>query len=234
MNSKNSFLLLFSILCCWFPVDSTAQLINGFGITGGATLSRQKWHDANLHTTEKKNYILGFNGSVFIEFFDDDFLRWISEIQFNQKGCLEKPPTGDSFKNKLNYLSFNNYLKIRYELFNGIPYLLIGPRIEYLLSQSTNSPAITGGFHKLNVSAAFGGGFEFIGYGPIKFFTEAFYNPDIGLNAYNKNDLQIKNRPWEVRLGLKFQRTNDKSSCPPIYKQTIIYSFSTCINLLLC
>ena len=58
---------------------------------------------------------------------------------------------------------------------------------------------------------------EFISYSDLKFFTEAYYNLDI-TNAYRKGDLSIKHTAFELRVGLKYARKNQREACPRVYK----------------
>ncbi len=203
--------ILFSITIC------KAQFLNSIGITGGASYSSQKFLYYNPDQIVKKKYKWGFNGSVFAEFFSHDYLRWVSEIQYNQKGSKDKQ-ADTTYRNRLQYLSWNNYLKVRYELFAIIPYVLIGPRLEYNLTQKMQTPGVTGSFLKLHVSPAVGAGVEFVSYGQIKFFVEAFYNPDFPIqDAYIQPDLHIRNINFELRVGLKYQFLSRESCNTPTY-----------------
>ncbi len=210
---KKAFLILIII---GFSLQGKAQFLNAFGITIGASASNQKFYFYNPDEIFKKKYKYGFNGSVFAEFFSRPYVRWVSEFQYNQKGCIDKQPEA-KYKDKLSYVCWNNYLKIRYELFNFIPYVLVGPRLEYKLTQKTPSPPVTGKFVPLHISAAVGAGVEFISYGNIKFFVEGFYNPDIKkyniMMAYLTPPLDIKNINIELRVGLKYQFQKRGESC---------------------
>ena len=212
---KKTFLIF---LIFFVAFQCKAQFLNSIGITVGGSLANQKFYFYDPNAISRKSYRLGLNGSVFAEFFSNDYARWVSEIQYDEKGSVDKEPT-KKYSNKLKYLSWNNYLKLRYELFNIIPYILIGPRLEYPISQGITSPVITGKFLPLHVSAAVGGGIEFVSYGNIKFFTEAFYNPDI-MFAYKRPELGVKNTNIELRVGLKYQFANKKETCnTPTYTQ---------------
>lgn len=200
------FLLFLSAL------QTKAQFLNSIGITAGVSAGNQKFYFSDPVSISRKKYVFGLNGSVFAEFFSGDYARWVSEIQYNQKGSLDKQPEAN-YANKLQYICWNNYLKLRYEMYSIIPYILVGPRLEYDLSQGTTSPAITGKFLPLHVSAAFGGGVEFISYSNIKFFTEAFYNPDALMPAYKRTGLEIRNKNIELRVGLKYQFGGRKETC---------------------
>lgn len=193
-----------------------AQIVDAYGISGGITLSKQKWNYTDVPAVVKKKFLLGYNGSAFIEFFHHDYIRWVSELQFNQKGTVEKPTDVERYKNRLNYLSFNNFIKLRYEMYSIIPYLLAGPRVEYLLFRSPQiHPEIINSFNKLHLSVSGGAGVEFVSYYNIKFFTEIHYNPDI-TNAYKKENLFIKHTAFEARIGLKYVIDRSGGKCPPV------------------
>ena len=206
---KRLFLLFIAVTA---GIDAEAQFLNSIGITAGGSLANQKFSFENPEAISRKKYVIGLNGSVFAEFFSGNYARWVSEIQYNQKGSKDRQPEGD-YRNKLQYICWNNYLKLRYEMYSIIPYVLIGPRLEYNLSQNTASPAVTGNFLPIHVSAAAGAGVEFVSYSNFKFFTEAFYNPDIIMPAYKANGLEIRNRNIELRVGLKYEFKGKRESC---------------------
>jgi hypothetical protein len=194
---------LFFLLCLLSLHPLHAQFLNSIGITAGVTYGNERWVDKSHQINESKKYILGYNGSVFAEFFSDDYLRWVSEFQFDQKGSDDKVNT-ENYNTRLNYICFNNYLKIRDELLNIIPYVLLGPKLEYKFYGSSSSPLVIGNFNLLHVSFAMGAGMELVAYGPVKFFVEGFYNPDL-MRAYNDNGFDIRNNAFELRVGLKYE-----------------------------
>jgi Outer membrane protein beta-barrel domain len=188
-----------------------AQFVNGIGLMGGISYSNQRFITTNPNFTDAKKYVLGYNGDLFIEFFNHKRFRWQTEFQYNQKGSKDEQPTGDLI-NKLEYGCWNNYLKIRYEMLRIIPFVLIGPRLEYAISQSIESPGFVDKFQTIHGSLAVGAGIEFVTYGQLKFITDFIYNPDITksyaslpLNAYNNN--------FELRIGLKLQFGRAKTHC---------------------
>lgn len=193
-------------------LQSEAQFLNSIGITAGGSLGNQKFYFSNPDALSRKKYILGLNGSIFAEFFSGNYVRWVSEFQYNEKGSRDKQPE-NTYRNKLQYICWNNYLKIRYEMYSIIPYVLVGPRLEYDLFQKTTSPAITGSFSRIHVSAAAGAGVELVTYSNFKPFIEAFYNPDVILPAYNQSNLAIWNKNFELRIGLKYEFVGRTESC---------------------
>lgn len=192
-------------------VDANAQFLNSVGVTVGISAGNQKFFYREPASIARKNYIVGFNASVFLECFNHDYARWVTEIQYNQKGSIDKRGS-DTYPNQLQYLSWNNYLKVRYEMYSIIPYVMVGPRLDYNLVQGTTSPDVVSKFLPLHVSAAVGGGVEFVSYYNFKFFVEAFYNPD-AMPAYINPNLHIFNKNFELRVGLKYVFDGAKESC---------------------
>jgi hypothetical protein len=201
-----------------FALQSNAQLLNSVGVTIGATAANQKFFFYDPAAISRKKYIFGFNASEFGEFFSHDYARWVTEIQYNQKGSIDKE-TQRNYPNQLQYLCWNNYLKLRYEMYSVIPYILVGPRLEYTLVQGTSSPAITNRFLPLHVSAAVGGGVEFVSYYNFKFFVEGFYVPDI-MPSEIQPGMHIMNKDFELRIGLKYEFAGRKERCnTPTYTE---------------
>jgi hypothetical protein len=194
-----------------FSVKAFAQTLNSIAITAGATAANQKFLIADPASVSRKQYLFGINASVFAEIFSRDRARWVTEIQYNQKGSIDKREE-QRYTNKLHYICWNNYLKLRYEMFSIIPYLLLGPRLEFNIIQATSSPEIGGKFLPLHVSPAVGAGFELVSYYNIKFFTEAFYNPG-AMPAYISTNTHVLNNSIELRVGLKYEMKTRAESC---------------------
>lgn len=141
---------LFFALALLVISDGNAQFVQGYGFTIGLTRATQKWNYPDA--SEKMKFRNGFNTSIFGEFLSHDIYSWISELQYNQKGAKI---TDTGFKSRTNYISWNNFLKMRSEGYDMNLYFLLGPRVEYLFSG--NSP----GFNMLHFSASAGIGAEF-------------------------------------------------------------------------
>jgi hypothetical protein len=184
-----------------------AQFFQGWGIMAGATAGRQKWYTQDANEPKQK-FLLRYNAEVFGEFIDHPTFRWVTELQYNVKGSKRVTDnTTEKFVNQ--YAAWNNYLMIRKEFFAIIPYVKIGPRLEYVFSSPQD-------FTKFHVTGAAGAGVEFVAYGPVKFITEAWWVPDL-TKSYNQADFGIKQHAWELRVGLKFT-VHTGESCPKVYK----------------
>lgn len=198
-------IFLFSIFILHF--SAKAQFVNAVGISGGATWCKQIWKAPEGIIIPANDRILRMNGSIILEFFNNDNIHWVSELQYNMKGTKFV-----DIKQKNDYLCFNNFLKIQGEIFQGFPYFLIGPRVEYLLSSFPVK-----GYTSLHFSWSAGVGFEFINFSEPRIFTEFHYNPDFN-NAYSLNGISAKNNSLELRVGLKYHFGNKLEDCPKVRK----------------
>lgn len=214
--------IIFAIACL-STISANAQFLYSLGVGVGASYGKELWSSEQLDTKEK--YLLGFNGAVFAEFFRNPNFQWRSELMYNQLGTKEVVDglvNSSQYINKTHYISFDNYLKCNYPLYNWIPYFLIGPRIEYLAGRSeTIFPDVIAGMPSVHVSAAAGIGISKICYSHIKPFLEFFYNRDItpafsGPVAPTGKSKVINNQDFEIRIGLKYV-FKEKDKCPKVY-----------------
>jgi hypothetical protein len=204
MTVKKSILLItFAVIV---SVSAKAQFIKGFGIVGGLTYANQKWFfDSADGTKINQKYKLGWNGAIFMEYLDRDYVRIVTEIEYNRKGAIEKYPIPDQ-RDRANYVSLNNFLKFRQELYDVTPYFYVGPKVEYFL----NSQPL---MKQLHASAAAGVGIEFLYKDPWIPFVEFQWNPDVMKAADIPEWYRIKNNAFLLRVGLKYQRLK-RSTCP--------------------
>lgn len=205
MRYPNLFICLL-VLLVLISVETRAQFIKGFGATAGATFSKHKWYQGNPESIAKKKYIAGANASGFIEYIDHKYYRMISELQYNMKGAREKNDSLGGLSYRANYVSFNNFFKIRQELYDVTPYALAGPRVEFLLNSTIS------GMRTVHLTASGGVGMEFLYTRPWIIFAEIQYNPDV-MKARNADLLSIRQNAWEIRVGLKYERKK-KVDCP--------------------
>jgi hypothetical protein len=219
-------LRLVFLLLSLTTLSAKAQILDAVGIAGGITYGEHDWNPEYFNTQEK--FLLGFNVAGLVEFFHNPHFRWRVELEYNQMGSKELQ--FQLYTNRTNYITLNNYLKIQYRLVWIMPYMLIGPRVEYLL---VNSPQVLGSmigaFPKVSVTGAVGVGFEFINDGLFRPFVEAFYNHDI-LPSYH-GTYQVTGPPlsdfskgtiyyfgYELRVGVRyvFDNKTKKAKCPTV------------------
>jgi hypothetical protein len=202
-------LLIFAFLLC--SISASASFFQGWGIMAGVTYSRQYWVYPQLDSKIKTKYILRYNAEIFGEFGNHPTFRWVTELQYNMKGAKYDAGSG-MVKYKNDYAAWNNYLMIRKELFSIIPYVKIGPRLEYVWKTDQS-------FNQFHATASAGAGVEFVAFGPVKFLTEFHWVPDLTKsNNANNEIVEISQHAYELRVGLKFAFGGGGESCPPVYK----------------
>ncbi len=208
-------LLLIVFIGIWSA--GNAQFFQGFGVTLGGTYSNQKWM-LNNDDDIRQRYKLSFNGSVFAEMFDHDYTRWITEIEYNRKGYRQRFPVDDKGAVQANYVSWNNYLKFRQELYDVTPYWYIGPKVEYYLNGSMPVP-----MSQIHVTGATGIGIELISFDPWIWLLDFQWNPDI-MPSFKQDPPafeggipvpeKIRHNAFELKLGVKFKGKRKRTTCP--------------------
>jgi len=200
------------VFCSVFSTCVQAQFIKGFGLTLGGTASWQKWKDQETGKTARGKFIFGGNGAVFAEMIDHEYYRWQSEIQFMMKGSKR---TMAADRVNLQYLCWGNYLKLRQELYDVTPYLLLGPKVEYLLN--TSFP----GFKQIHPVLFSALGMEFLYNRPFIWLVELGYDWDIS-PAMNTEKYRVKNNALILRAGIKWEIKKKARGCGPSrYRENI-------------
>ncbi len=219
------------MILCLGTSGLKAQMLSAVGAAVGITYGTHEWNPSAFNTQER--YLLGFNAAGLVEFFHNPTFRWRVEAEYNQMGSKEL--IYSTLTNRTTYITLNNYLKIQYRLVHIMPYFLIGPRVEYLLSNGPQVyPSIIGAFPKFWFTAAAGVGVEFINKSLFRPFIEGFYNRDI-LPSYNATgtipyygaenpitDYNLKTtifyHGFEARIGFRyvFDNSSAKGKCPTV------------------
>ncbi|MFI5149204.1 MAG: outer membrane beta-barrel protein [Bacteroidia bacterium] len=201
-----------------------SQFFQSIGVNGGLTMAREIWKVDNTspspyYFNDPQKWKYSWNAAVTFEFINSEIWRWDSEIQYNNKGGIDVDKTHNNKKLGINptHLCWNNYLKYRFDAYQGVPYVFAGPRLEYVLQSSSNSPPVQrGNFNKIQITPAVGAGWEFITYGIVKPFIEAIYNPDptFMIPSYHVLDLKLYNQAIELRAGIRIEIRSGKETCP--------------------
>jgi hypothetical protein len=219
---KKSKLIVALLFLCSFSAG--AQFLYSIGIGAGINYGKEGWNEERYAAQE--HYLMKYHGAVLAEFFGNPVYKWRSEIMYNMLGTKELYLT-DTYVNSTTFISFNNYLKYQHEFFKWIPYLLIGPRVEYLYSRGGQFADVIGGEFSFHVSGAVGVGIEPVWFSHFKVFMEVFYNHDImpsfigSINSLTPPPLNyqmsevIMKHDYELRIGLKYVfEKHDK--CPHV------------------
>ena len=228
-------IILISILC-QLSCHVNAQFLRGIGIFIGLTESSHRYinklpvdsafmhtYDAPSHrSAEFFSWSVGFLG----EFLKYDKFRWQTEIEFCNKGAVERPlldrytgERGPVSANAYGNIQWNNFAKFFFnEGYRGTPYIMIGARIEYNLMRTITAYApVAGAVPKINFTPDVSLGYEFVSYSKFKPFVELHYNPD--LLKLHVGNVDMWNRTLELRVGIIFRPKKDLDNCnAPKYK----------------
>ncbi|MBP7808525.1 MAG: hypothetical protein KA163_04490 [Bacteroidia bacterium] len=220
--------LIITIFLLASLVEVNAQFFRGIGIFVGVNQSRHRYknllsptkdnnnpqfnafYPQNHHSAEYFSYATG----LFLEFLRYDHIRWQTELEYTQKGAVEQYVTnwvtgernGGSAANIYKYIQWNNYLKFMQRTGRkGQAYLMVGAKIEYLLSFAAPVfPEVAGTFPKIWFSGDVGVGWEWFATKKWHPFIEFHWNPDIGYQPPRANTA-IRNRTFELRIGVIFR-----------------------------
>ena len=181
------FVLTFGLFM--FSIVVKSQFINGISANYGISLS-----DLNLESNVSyfrdlgAKSIVGFYSGINIESFEGKYLAFVTGIGFYQKGGLDKFNDESSINWNLDYLTIDAKLKAKYRYKNLSPYLLLGPRIDYMLKHGRELDAINNNdvkINKINYGLRYGIG--------LQYFIDNFF---VGLgweNNYNLNSIVDNN-----------------------------------------
>ena len=214
-------IICLALLHLTFQMD--AQFFRGAGFFLGPTTSSHRYRNLNVPDNEtfahaipapshRSGEFIFFSVGIFGEFLKYDHIRWQTELEYCSKGGVERPAivlgTGERYGptlNKFTNIQWNNFAKIFGNQGNrGIPYLMLGARLEYNLSRAiTAYPTVAGLVPKINVTPDAGIGYEFNSWRRWHFFTEVHYNPD-AIKMVTQN-VVFWQRMWELRIGLIYR-----------------------------
>ncbi len=208
-------------------VEANAQFFRGIGIFVGPNMTRHRYR--NLLAPTKDNNNPQFNAfypqnhhsaeyfswdvGLFLEFLRSDHIRWQTELEYTNKGAVERYVTnwvtgeqGAAAANVYQYFQWNNYLKyIQKTGRKGDTYLMLGAKLEYLFASATPVfPELSATFPKIWVSGDVGIGYEWYMTKKWHPFIEFHWNPDVGYQPPRFNT-SVRSRTFELRIGIIFR-----------------------------
>lgn len=186
-------------------IQAKAHFFQGIGIMAGLNMNNQRWQIDTLPYNKNQKFTFRPNASLFVEYLNHEYIRVVTEFQYSMEGSKSRL-TNKSIN--LNYAGFNNYLKLRQELYDVTPYFLIGPKAKYLISQSGTADS----FRPIHFSMYAAVGIELLYYRPWLILTEIGYDHDIN-RALNNTFFKATNKTIAVRVGLKYQIEKKAKGC---------------------
>ena len=217
MKKALTILFVLVFLCGGFM---QAQPVKSISLTSGMVWSTQKvdYKDIDL----PNEYLTGFHIGFAVEFLQHEYFSILAEIGYTQKGFkLETDITTPDFpegglgtkvwKYRFSYVYLSPMFKVRKEFGGFVPYVFIGPRLDYQLDYPSDlfSKESATYFNDFIFGMTYGLGIEYMfgsfGVGLIfqnqYDFTLAYHHE---LEDGYISGLDIKNNAFILDLGLKF------------------------------
>lgn len=178
-----------------------AQIIDRISFSSGITSSDLEWEleqDPSLPTLNDldNRKINGFYSGIDFDYLESKFFTLSTGIGFYQKGA--KYDWGNrASKLDLSYLTFDTKIKVKYDFNNFTPYLIIGPRIDYLLQFSSAFDEFNrlGMMNKINYGLRYGLGIQY-DFGKI-ILGFALKN-NVSFNSIVENSGEYMNPPFKI------------------------------------
>ena len=213
-------MLLTLLIVLSITQKSNAQLLKDVGIKTGICFSNQDWTYKISDRTLEKDYRTSLNLALSLEWFDREIITLVTDVRYIQKGFQEKkivreprdPEHGHykMFKTRFDYLTFSPQLKVRKEINKVIPYIYIGPRIDYYLSYKSDFDLsrIENDFKKIIFGLNYGLGISYrikdigisLEYTHFYDFTNAIHTQ----TTANTTGIIIKNNAYTIDLGINY------------------------------
>ena len=185
----------------------------------GPTFSKLNWRNSMVQGIMFNKNVTGFNASIGVEYLNFKYFNLHSNVGFIQKGGKDSiSVTGsqgeveskEEFKIKLNYLTLNTNIEFKLPIIKFItPYVLIGPRLDYMISYQEKVDFIKQ-FDEINQVNKFIYGFitgAGINFQIKKIQLGAVFEYYINLNKlvdYN-SDKDVRNKISDYTYTLNFQ-----------------------------
>jgi opacity protein-like surface antigen len=204
-----SFVLNILTIIILLPSFAQSQLIKSGGFKVGGISASQSF-DYSLDFSLPIDNRWGWNIGGFVEFFQHPNLSLLTELHYIQKGySLSLPvttadqPEGTgayiTFKPRLDYVSLPILVRLRFETGSVTPYVLVGPRFDFMMSQIDNAITYSG----TDKGMTFGGGVQFPVSPSSQLLVEGRFSPSFG-NAFQNPNLTVKNKSFEMFVGMSF------------------------------
>jgi len=181
-----------------------AQFFNGYGLSAGILYGNHRTL-VNLDPAFSKNmkWRWGWHAAAFLEYGGGEYLRFQTEAQWFRSGAYstwwhQPVPT--------RHAVLGQYLKLRQELYDVTPYVLIGPRLEYLFFSGY------AGFRQIHFGAYGALGIELLYKRPLIFFAEAGRTQDIS-PSYHIDPVRVYSKTWLLRVGIKREIAKKGAAC---------------------
>jgi hypothetical protein len=199
------FLVLFSI-----PNVSHGQLIKSWGIKIGPAIAGQNWNYSIATGYSNDKIRWGLTVGPFAELFDTHHFCLVVEAIYIQKGFTDNFVTRSDRSGtttsspRLDYLSFPILPKLGFAVHPFTLYILAGPRVDILLSNSGKSESeALSNVDSFDFGASVGSGVECSLNAKLRIGLEARFSPSLR-DIHHSTQLAIRNHSFEMLFTIGF------------------------------
>jgi len=198
-------LAIVSLLIIQF--SSTAQLVRTVGVKGGAVAAAQSWDLASPFSLDTERR-WGIDVGVFVEWLNMPVFSLSSELHYIQKGMkYSLPITTEEFPDgtgeywirspRVDYLSIPLLGKARIPVEWLSPYVIAGPRVDFLLhTEGEGFEIVLDKFEKIDLGATIGVGLEVKVFDPAQLGIEFRFSPSFK-DGYSSPYTKVRNSSLE-------------------------------------
>ena len=190
--------------------NSLSQAIRTIGVKVGGVTANQSWTYSSTPAlpTERR---WGIDVGVFFEWFNMPVFSLSSELHFIQKGMKltlpittpQNPEGTGEFKTlspRVDYFSFPILAKARLNDDVFSPYLVAGPRVDFLLqTKAEGFQAVLDKFEKVEFGATVGAGFDIHTFANGNLGFEFRFSPSLK-DGYSTQFLNVRNSSMEFLI----------------------------------
>lgn len=189
-----------------------AQLRRSYGIKIGTVAANETWSEITGDWNTKDRW--GFTADAYAEIPLSRFLSAQGEIQYTQKGMsLSVPVTTASqpdgsgqyytISPRIDYISIPLLAILRIPLTPVTPYILVGPRFDFLISNNADGlGAVVDNFDRMDYGLTVGAGVELDSLLPFGLLAEFRYNPN-SYDSYQSAGQSVRNRSLDFLVGIR-------------------------------
>ena len=207
--------IMFVLLSCTLAVRG--QFIESMGLKAGISIANQRHQFTPIDYTLETDAVTGPGIAVFMEAFGREHLSLQFDLAFSAKGSKSTTQSvtvnhldndriivneGDLKVSKFYYLSFSPVARYRIEKEGIGPYVLLGPRLDYLLKYSTDSDYPLEEQNSIILGLNCGAGLEY-NLNDLGVFIEVQYQPDFS-PVTSQDPLRVNNKLFVLTIGIRY------------------------------
>jgi hypothetical protein len=205
-------LLLLACSSCLF-----GQRPSSFGLKGGVALANQSYRITAIDQELETEALTGPTLSLFVEAFKSPHFSVQLDVGYAAKGSTTTTRSvtvnhlendritineGEAVRSDFTYLSLVPLARYRWDIEPLCPYLLLGPRVDFLLRYSTESEYPLEQQNQAILGLSMGGGLEYK-WQNLGLFAELQYLPDLS-PVSRVEPLLINNNMLSLCLGIRW------------------------------